>query len=148
MGASDSKRTGALVPLTTDATLEGIRVLVVDDDADVRGFLRAVLEDRKATVEVASSVAEAVAAFTAKKPDVIVSDIGMPEESGHSLIRRLRALEIRGVPRVPAIALTGHNRAEDRLDAIRAGFQIHVSKPVESEEFLTIVATFAGRLST
>ncbi len=140
-------RSGPLVPLTTTASLEGIRVLLVEDDEMVRIGLQRILEGRKATVRAVGSAIEAIAAFSAERPDVIVSDIGLPEESGHSLIRRLRAVETTGAPRVPAVALTGHRRTEDRLAAIQAGFQIHVSKPVDPEEFLTIVATFAGRHS-
>lgn len=145
MGAH-KKTTQPLVPLTTTATLEGIGVLLVDDDELIRVSLQRLLESRCATVRAVGSASEAIAAFREEKPDVIVSDIGMPEENGHSLIRRLRALELPGAARVPAVALTGHRRAEDRREAIRAGFQIHVSKPVDPEELVTIIATFAGRI--
>lgn len=141
----DKNRSRPLVPLTTTASLEGIRVLIVEDDTLVRRSLQRVLEGRNATVQAVGSASEALEAFDAQLPDIIVSDIGMPEESGHTLMRRLRALEPAG-SRIPAIALTGHLATEDRLEAMRAGFQIHVSKPVDPEEFLTIVATLAGRI--
>ncbi len=134
-----------LLPLKTTASLEGVRVLLVEDDPTLRDVLRVVLEMRKATVQAVGSASEAIAAFSVEKPDVIVSDIGLPEESGHSLIRKLRALESPGFPRIPAVALTGFDQTKDRLAAIGAGFQIHVSKPVAPDELVTIVATFAGR---
>jgi CheY-like chemotaxis protein len=134
-----------LVPLTSNVSLEGVYILLVDDDPNVRAALTRVLEERKAIVQPASSAAEAIAAFKNRKPDLIVSDIGMPEEDGHVLIRKLRELEAASGGRVPAVALTGHGRTEDRFAAMRAGFQIHVSKPVATDEFLTIVATLAGR---
>lgn len=140
------KTTQSLIPLTTTATLEGIRILLVDDDEVVRASLQRVLEGRHATVHSAASASEAVAAFRAEKPDIIVSDIGMPEEDGHTLMRRLRALESAGDRRIPAVALTGHRQTEDRREAMQAGYQIHVSKPVDPEELVTIVATFAGRI--
>lgn len=144
---SDRKKTTQpLIPLTTTATLEGIRILLVDDDERVRISLQRVLEGRRATVSVAGSASEAVKSFCAEKPDIIVSDIGMPEENGHTLMRRLRSLEAPGDRRIPAVALTGHRQTEDRREAMQAGFQIHVSKPVDPEELVTIVATFAGRI--
>jgi CheY-like chemotaxis protein len=146
MMGDHKKTTGPLIPLTTTATLENVRVLLVEDDTLVRASIQRILEGRRAVVDAVASAREAVAAFEAEKPDVIVSDIGMPEESGHTLMRRLRALESPGTPRIPAVALTGHRRAEDRLEAVRAGFQIHVSKPVDPDELLTIIATFAGRI--
>ena len=91
------------------------------------------------------SVDEALRLLAEERPDVLVSDIGMPEEDGYSLIRRVRALDAKVGGNVPAIALTAYARAEDRMKAILAGFQMHVAKPVEPAELLTMVASLAGR---
>ena len=102
------------------------------------------LEGCGATVVAASSAEEAVACVLNEPPDVLVSDIGMPDEDGYALIRRIRALKAGGGS-IPAVALTAFARAEDRVNAIRAGFQTHVPKPVEPTELLTMVASLAGR---
>jgi CheY-like chemotaxis protein len=81
----------------------------------------------------------------AARPDVLVSDIGMPNEDGYTLIRQLRALSADQGGEVPAIALTAYARAEDRMRSIRAGFQMHVPKPVEPAELITMIASLAGR---
>ena len=118
----------------------------VDDEADARELLRRVLESRGAKVFTAASASQALDLVTKEKPDVLVSDIGMPEEDGYSLIRRVRALEPERGGGVPAIALTAYARAEDRMKAITAGFQMHLSKPVETAELLTMVSSLAGRM--
>ena len=135
-------------PLSVPAELldlAGVKVLVVDDELDARTLVRRLLEDRKASVQTAGSAAEALTLLQAERPNVLVSDIGMPEEDGYSLIRRVRALKPKEGGTTPAIALTAYARAEDRLKAIMAGFQMHVSKPVNSVELLALVATLAGR---
>lgn len=126
--------------------LAGVRVLVVDDDADARALVKRLLEDRGANVQAAGSAGAAVELFRAGRPDVLVSDIGMPGEDGYSLLRRVRALEaeVGGTP-VPAVALTAYARSEDRMKAVLAGFQMHVAKPVEPAELLAMVASLAGR---
>ena len=91
----------------------------------------------------ASSAAEGLARVIADKPDVIVSDIGMPGEDGYAFIRRVRALPPEQGGRTPAAALTAYARAEDRRQAMKAGFEMHIPKPVEPSELLTIVATLA-----
>ncbi len=126
--------------------LAGLKVLVVDDEPDARTLIKRLLEDRKVSVWLAGSAAEALAILQAERPDVLVSDIGMPEEDGYSLIRRIRALKAEEGGSTPAIALTAYARAEDRLKAILAGFQIHISKPVNTVELLALVATLAGRV--
>ena len=83
--------------------------------------------------------------FTAAVPDVLVSDIGMPEEDGYSLIGRIRALDPDHGGQIPAVALTAYARTEDRLKALLAGFQIHVVKPVDTVELVAVVASLAGR---
>ena len=127
--------------------LAGVRVLVVDDEADARTLLQRLLEDRGATVQNAASVAEAIALIPEQRPDVLISDIGMPEEDGYALIRQVRALPPERGGGTPAIALTAYARSEDRLKVILAGFQIHTAKPVEAAELLALVASLAGRVA-
>jgi signal transduction histidine kinase/CheY-like chemotaxis protein len=128
-------------------SLEGLRVLVVDDEADTRRLLRTVLERCGTEVTTAASAAEALESFLETKPDILISDIGMPEEDGYELIGKLRAAEAnRGDNRrTPAIALTAYARVEDRVRALNAGFQVHVPKPIEPVELLAVVASLAGR---
>jgi signal transduction histidine kinase/CheY-like chemotaxis protein len=127
-------------------SLEGLRVLVVDDEPDTRRLLRTVLERCGTEVTTAASAAEALASFTQSKPDIIISDIGMPGEDGYELIGKLRAAEAgSGGGRTPAIALTAYARVEDRVRALNAGFQVHVPKPIEPVELLAVVASLAGR---
>ena len=136
--------TPALLP-ASGLSLAGVKVLVVDDEPDARALVRRLLEGRQATVRTAGSAAEALAQIAAERPDVLVSDIGMPREDGYSLIRRVRALAVEAGGAVPAVALTAYARAEDRMKAVLAGFQMHVAKPVEPAELLTMVASLAGR---
>lgn len=125
--------------------LQGLRVLVVDDEADTRDMLRAVLEHCNAEVITAGSASEALEAIAHLRPDVLVSDVGMPEEDGYSLIARVRALPPERGGRIPAAALTAYVRAEDRVKVLRAGFQLHVPKPIEPAELVTVVAHLADR---
>jgi signal transduction histidine kinase/CheY-like chemotaxis protein len=126
-------------------SLEGLRVLVVDDEQDTRDLLRAVLEQCGSEVTTAASAAEALEAFQQSKPDVLISDIGMPEEDGYLLIGKVRALEAGLGKRVPAIALTAYARVEDRVRALTAGFHVHVPKPIEPVELVAVVASLTGR---
>jgi CheY-like chemotaxis protein len=126
-------------------TLAGLRVLVVDDEPDTRGLLRKVLEGCGSEVTTAGSAAEALAAFAESKPDVLISDIGMPEEDGYELIGKVRASERGTADRIPAIALTAYARVEDRVRALNAGFQVHVPKPIEPAELVAVVASLTGR---
>ena len=125
--------------------LGGVKVLVLDDEADARALVKRLLEDRGAVVRTAGTVEDTLRLLGEEKPDVLVSDIGMPGEDGYSLIRQVRALGAARGGDVPAVALTAYARAEDRMKAILAGFQMHVSKPVEPAELLTMVASLAGR---
>ena len=127
--------------------LAGIKVLVVDDEADARELVKRLLEDRAAEVRTAGSVTAAVELVKSLRPDVLVSDIGMPEEDGYSLIRRVRELAPEQGGNTPAIALTAYTRSEDRLKAILAGFQMHMAKPVEAAELLVQVVSLAGRIA-
>jgi CheY-like chemotaxis protein len=125
--------------------LEGINVLVVEDDPDGRELLRTILQQCNASVTVATSVAEGMTAFSERRPDVIVSDIEMPGEDGYSLIRRIRSLEPAEGGHVPAAALTAYASTTDRMKVLGAGFNIHVAKPVQPAELAIVVANLAGR---
>ena len=129
------------------AELEGLSVLVVDDERDARELAQAVLERGGARVMLASSKVEAMERIRAQKPDIIVSDIGMPDEDGYAFIRELRQLSREDGGRTPAIALTAYARSEDRRKALLAGFQNHAAKPIEPQELLMVVANLAGRFA-
>ncbi len=125
--------------------LDGLRVLVVDDEADTREMLKAGLGHCGAEVTAAASAAEALTEIVKSPPDVLISDMGMPDEDGYALIRKVRGLPGGQGGNVPAIALTAYARTEDRLQALRAGYQMHVTKPVELTELAAVVASLAKR---
>jgi PAS domain S-box-containing protein len=125
--------------------LDGVRVLVVDDEPDTRALLKTGLTRCGAEVALAGSAAEALEAMSAAAPDLLISDIGMPEEDGYDLIRRVRALPDERAARLPAIALTAYARVEDRMQALRAGYQMHVPKPVELAELVAVAASLVRR---
>ena len=145
----DRPRTEAVRQVSPDPgrppPLDGLRVLVVDDEPDARRLLETVLTRCQAEVETAGSVAEAIAALAAFRPDVILSDIAMPDEDGYELIRRIRAMESEQLRRTPAVALTAYARNEDRMRALAAGFQMHLAKPVEPGALATAIASLVGR---
>ena len=122
--------------------LSGVKVLVVDDQDDARDLLKRVLAECQADVITAATATEAVRAVEQWRPDVLVSDIGMPDVDGYELLRRVRALGHARGGRIPAIALTAFARSEDRTRALRAGFLVHVSKPVEPSELVATVAAY------
>jgi PAS domain S-box-containing protein len=128
----------------TQARLSGVRVLVVDDDSDARCLTKRVLADYGADSEVASGVEQALSALDRFDPHVLVTDLGMPTQDGYQLIREVRA---RGYSfqRLPAIALTAFARSEDRQKALRAGFQLHLVKPVDASELTAAIAALIGR---
>jgi len=125
--------------------LAGIRVLVVDDDADARDLVTAVLGQSGAEVVTASSTAEALDALARARPHVLVSELSMPGDDGYALLERIRALGLDRDGRVPAVALTAFARAEDRARALAAGYAVHVPKPVEPAALVEIVARLAPR---
>jgi PAS domain S-box-containing protein len=127
------------------ANLAGVRVLIVDDELDARDLLRRVLADCGAEVLAAASAREALELVRLQRPQLLVSDIGMPEVDGYELLRQVRALGAAQGGRIPAIALTAFARSEDRTRALRAGFLVHVAKPVEPAELVATVASVAGR---
>ena len=130
--------------LTKFTSLAGLRVLVVDDEPDVRALVQRLLQDCHAEVIAAGSVSEGLAELQSHGADVLISDIGMPDRDGFELIREVRAL---ASPQhaIPAIALTAYARSEDRDRAILAGFQRHATKPIEGNELVSIVAELCGR---
>ncbi len=127
------------------ADLSGLRILVVDDEPDARELMRRVLVECRAEVLVAGTADAALEFIQQERPDVLVSDIGMPDVDGYELLRRVRALGHARGGRLPAIALTAFARSEDRTRALRAGFLVHVSKPVEASELIATVASVSGR---
>ena len=132
-------------PLDGLPSLAGLKVLVVDDEADTRELIREVLQECGAEVITSRSVAEALEAIEKDKPDILISDLGMPDEDGYSLISKIRALPAEQGGQIPAAALTAYARAEDRMRVLRSGFQFHLPKPVDSAELVTVVASLAGR---
>lgn len=136
-----------LPPDAATDRLDELKILVVDDEADTRDLLKQGLEYCGAKVSVAGSAAEAVEAIMAKMPDILISDIGMPGVDGYDLIRQVRRLPAANGGKVPAIALTAYTRIEDRLQALRAGYDMHVPKPVELAELVAVAASVARRSS-
>jgi CheY-like chemotaxis protein/anti-sigma regulatory factor (Ser/Thr protein kinase) len=125
--------------------LSGLRVLVVDDDADTLQLMTTALTSRQATVTAVSSAGEALEAIKASRPDVLVSDIAMPDEDGYGLIRRIRSLEDYSSSAIPAVAITAYAKEEDRHRALSSGFQIYLAKPIELTELVSVVAKAARR---
>jgi signal transduction histidine kinase/ActR/RegA family two-component response regulator len=115
----------------------GLRVLVVDDEFDTRELLSAILDKCDMEVKTASCATEAMDIITYWQPDILISDIGMPVEDGYELIRKVRANGLQ----FPAIALTAYARVEDRMRVLSSGFQMHLPKPVEPAELLTVIAS-------
>jgi PAS domain S-box-containing protein len=127
--------------LKSTPDLRGLSVLLVDDEVDTRELLTAMLEQYGAEVKSAASAAQALDMLEEWRPSVLVADIGMPDEDGYDFIKKVRA---RGI-QIPAIALTAYARSEDRLRALAASYQMHVSKPVEPVELAVVVASLPGR---
>ncbi len=138
--ANAGVETGAVGP-----RLDGLRVLVIDDEEDARALLAALLRERGAEVRLASSGREALDELPRLKPDVVVSDIGMPEMDGYSLIQQIRARAPAQGGRTPALALTAYARPEDVERALAAGFQHHMAKPIEPAELVKAVAELGSQ---
>ena len=128
------------------ARLDGLRVLLVEDDDDSRWLLGTMLKRQGATVTSTSSSLEALNAFETGAPDVVISDLGMPEENGLELMRKLRMFPAGRGGLVPAIALTGYATPKDRERALAAGFQLHLAKPVEASELIAAIFSLVGRM--
>jgi PAS domain S-box-containing protein len=124
--------------------LENVNVLVVDDEPDARELIKHVLESCSAKVTTAANAEEALSFFNQSAPDVLVSDIGMPDVDGYELLKRIRVVERARGGRVPAVALTAFARSEDRTRALRAGYLVHVAKPVDPSELIATIASALG----
>ena len=134
-------------PTRSDARrrLDGLRVLVVDDEPEARELFSAIVEHAGAEVRVAGSARDAIAILRAWVPEVLLSDIEMPHEDGYVLMEQVSALE-GDRPRPIAVAVTAHSRPDDRLRAVEAGFSWHLPKPVEPAELVAVIASLTGRL--
>jgi CheY-like chemotaxis protein len=132
--------------LTPMPSLEGLRILVVDDDADAREVVSTILSQAGAEVATAASAPQALDLVERWVPNVLISDIGMPGEDGYQLIRKLRTRFADKSNQIPAIALTAFARSQDRLKALSAGYQTHVAKPIEPLELVTVIASLTQRL--
>ena len=144
---SGERITQPLKPLDEAPSLDAIRVLVVDDEPDARELLQIVLEEFGAEVQAVGSCREAVEALSREPFDVLVSDVGLPQEDGYTLIHKVRTAE-HAQARIPAAALTGFARAEDGQRALQAGFQVHLAKPVEPARLVSVVAELAAAAPT
>src|SRR5437762_3247465 len=129
-------------PVSAETLLEGVDVLVVDDEIDARDLVAAVLGKCGASVRLASTVDEAIARIRERRPNVLLSDIGLPGDDGYELIRRVHEID----PAIPAAALTAYATPQDVRRAIEAGFQAHVAKPVEPSDLGVLVASLSGRI--
>jgi signal transduction histidine kinase/CheY-like chemotaxis protein len=137
----------ATVGLEDAPDLSGIQVLVVEDDDDARALVEKVLTGQGASVKSVSKASAALEILAQERVDVLLSDIEMPGTDGYQLIRELRLRSSQQGGAVPALALSAYARTEDRLRALRAGFQLHLAKPVQPSELVTVVASLAGRRS-
>ena len=133
-------------PPLPSAVLDGLRVMVVDDDEQGRQVVTAQLEAHRAIVLTAASAAEALDVLQREQVDVLLADIAMPDEDGYELMRKLRALHPAAVASIPAAALTAFARGEDKLKALQAGFHLHLPKPIEAQALVTAVGRLGGRL--
>jgi CheY-like chemotaxis protein len=132
-------------PADDVAQLSGLRLLIVDDEPDAREMLQVMLGQYGIQVKTSASVQEALELLERWKPDVLISDVGMPNEDGYALILRVRALGHDRGGNIPAIALTGYSRLEDRSQLLAAGYQMHLSKPVELARLVNAIMSLSGR---
>ena len=136
---------GTSISFERPPRLDGLRVLIVEDELDTQELFVMVLKQYGAEVTAVASATKALDALWQSKIDILVSDIQMPEMDGYELIGRVRALEAKGMRQIPAIALTAYARTEDRMRSLLAGYQAHLSKPIESTELVAMVAALGGR---
>ena len=139
------EREGNGLPAGFSELLGGLRILVVDDELDSRELITAILTRCGSEVRCSESAAEALRAFREWKPDLLVSDIGMPNEDGYSLIQKVRKMKSKWARDIPAIALTAYATVQDRTRALDSGFQVHLAKPIEPETLVRSIAGVAGR---
>ena len=140
-------RSGQAAARAAVQDLRGVHVLAVDDEPDALALVSEVLEAAGARVSTASSAEEALRHLNADVPDVVVADLGMPHVDGFQFIDRVRRHHSARVREIPAAALTAYARSEDRVKALRAGFQIHLAKPIDPGELVTTVAALAKRFA-
>ncbi|MBD0385553.1 MAG: response regulator [Nostoc sp. C3-bin3] len=147
MNISDVSGGAESISVNNDSqiSLEGLQVLVVDDQDDARELVSFILQQHGALVTEVASVAQAWSALEVGMPHILISDLGMPEEDGYSLIRRIRALPVEKGGRMPAIALSAYAKEEDRRRALLTGFQMYLSKPFDPLELVVMVASLSGR---
>jgi PAS domain S-box-containing protein len=139
--ARKSKRQGK-----TALTLKALRLLVVDDDPDVRELLALVLQQEGAVVTTAASAQQALETIQAASPDILISDIAMPQENGYQFLKKVREMERKdGRHPIPALALSAYVREEDRNTSLEAGFETHLTKPVEAEKLISAIIAVASR---
>jgi signal transduction histidine kinase/ActR/RegA family two-component response regulator len=136
---------GQGLPLDNLPALDGLRILAVDDQHDTLEMIKVALEQCGAIVQTVTTAREAFELLKTWNPDLLVADIGMPGEDGYTLIGKIRALKPEQGGTVPAVALTAYARVEDRVKTLSAGYQMHVPKPVEPLELMTIIASLVGR---
>jgi hypothetical protein len=147
LGAPPELRTEALAPSKDasmeDVSLANVRVLVVEDEPDAAEFVTTLLERHGADVVQAASAREALDVVARSRPDILISDIGLPEMDGYQLIEQIRKMDVAEGSGILAVALTAFARSEDRTRALLAGYQTHLAKPIESTELVATVASFA-----
>jgi CheY-like chemotaxis protein len=145
--AGESTATAPAFSPAAGPRLDGLRVLIADGGADVREVVSRILSQAGADVLTASSARETLETVARERPDVLVAEVEMGDESGYSLLTKIRCLPPEA-GRIPAAALSARGRTEDRVQSLLAGFQIHLSKPVHPAELLAVVASLAGRHGT
>ena len=138
-------RVGSSAPLSALGDLSGVRIVAIDDEADALNLLRVVLETAGASVFTYASPGAALEQLATDRPDALIVDVGMPEMDGFEFIRRLRASIDPRVRDIPAAALTAFARSEDRTRALRSGFEMHLSKPVDPGELVVSIASLVRR---
>ena len=126
--------------MASPRSLEGVRILLVEDDDDIRELLRIALESRGAVLTAVDGTRAAIAVLEVQTPDIVISDITMPGEDGHALMRKVRGLPLTRGGRIPAIALTALDSREARVASRDAGFHYHLTKPVDADKLVDIVA--------
>jgi PAS domain S-box-containing protein len=132
---------------TAELSLAGIRVLAVDDDVDAQRLVREILEEAGAAVITVDSSLKALDVIAEMRPHVVISEIGLPVMDGFELVERIRRSPDAAIRNIPAAAVTAYARSEDRVNSLKSGFQIHLSKPVDPVELVAVIASLAGRHS-
>ena len=134
-----------VTPAFAGKILHGLRILVVDDEPDSRELVATILKRCGGEVRCSKSAAEAIRAFKEWHPDLLISDIAMPNEDGFILLKKLRSLKSKRAKQIPAVALSAYASDEDRSLALEKGFQLHLPKPIEPDHLVTSIAAALGR---